>query len=679
MVASSNLVTKDINSFPSPQTTAEYTGTFKKNGQPGLPPFEILLEWLNHYHTLTGNWPTPSSGESTLGAVDNVKVNPPTEVLRFPDQTVQEVSRESSFARSSSAGWPGSSYDYRGSIYYEVARQVAASFNTLSSSVSSSPLSPGALLVLASIIAWSQHPFFKEKCLTATAGNWMSLPLSRWSRELKMRKASLSAHLLELQVAGFISCGTIKDNILANEELQLLLEQREAFLLLTSDHLEISSEIERKKITNPRNSLGSTRIYRLRIAPSTPLPTFERSNQLPVNNPDVNGASSSQPSTNSGVGLFTPEPVKNIKAEPAINLTEAVPTKPEPLKAEIASGMAPCTCSYFIHDKNTDNHVINHGTSQAKISNLSLSDIQREPLIFDQPVSPGSATQSNGASDFEIENSHQDEIFTFLTVEAHFPGFSRSDGRQTLDEREARKFAFSPYLSLQKVKLIHSQVLSLWKAGKCTRNPIGFFHNRLSQRLSNLEALGGTGSRNRTLTVPEIPSTQALPVLPGVVSPAGSSPYQGTTSQANSVVEIIQEGEENETGPNEIESQSRNNITPDLLEDILPSLKQSVIGSLAGRYRHEELARFADTRDWKIASSGDEVQILLADEPTGRINPFYFGEADKALLQLVISQDLAYLVGQRVNIQLLTSQYNPVGGANTYSPQTLFSKLAVGA
>jgi hypothetical protein len=160
--------------------------------------------------------------------------------------------------------------------------------------------------------------------------------------------------------------------------------------------------------------------------------------------------------------------------------------------------------------------------------------------------------------------------------------------------------------------------------------------------------------------------------------PARPPHYQGAASWVDSAVEIIPEVEEEETGPNEIESQFRNNITPDLLEDILPSLKQSVIGSLTGRYRREELARFVETRDWKIAVSGDEVQILLA-EPPGMITPFYFGEADKALLQLVISQDLAYLVGQRMNIQLLTSQNNPGAGTNTLPAMSPFKTLAVGA
>lgn len=632
MFASSDLFTNNNNiSYFSPVPAVTSESSLNEGNHPALPPFEILLEWLDHYHTHSGSWPTPPLSGKTQACSVNRKLR-----VVSGAKPPQEVSRESAHIYPSTSPSSNRLYDYRSSVYYRAATDIAASNNAYSS------ISPGALLVLSSVLAWSHHSFFKDKCLATNF--WMSLPLSRWSRELKMRKASLSAHLHELQEAGLISYGTIKDNILQEQEFQLLTDKREEFLHITSLNTGFSSYNK-----PPRFLPGSIRIYRLSVTLPKPLPAFELADQAAANPFNIIHPGDTQTAAVTYTGADYQEPQAETAGcpEPGKNLSGAVPGNQEPVNGALITEQAPCTCNYLIHDIKTNK---NHDMSGLKITKSNVQSLQEnpDPDAANLQINSELTTQSDSAS--ISGNVFLDEIFTYLTVEALFPGFSRMDGRQTLDEREALKFASCPGFTLQKVRQIYSQVLSLWKAGKCNKNPIGFLHNRLTQHLSGINSLSGTGSPDTADSI-----TRTKKAFQTLSFPSKENQPQSRFHSSSPVNLLSDDPSESASGEN-VEDVSQEhfsaNIDPLLVEKILPTLKQSVVNSLSERYRRAELGQLVEIRDWKISGCGEELQIYLA-EPSGNFYPYYFGEGDKALLKLVISQDLTPLIGKRVSIQLL--------------------------
>lgn len=667
-----------FSSLPAVTPSVPSSSSEKFAAAAALPPFEILLQWLAYYHAQSGIWPAPPGPNEIPISQKNLTVN--TEVASPPIK-LEDVSRERNLAAaeqrdasfnsgsgSGSGSHSRSSYNYRGSIYYTVASEISHT----STSTTQGPISPGALLVLASILAWSQHPFFKDKCLTSRP--WMSLPLSRWSRELKMRKASLALYLEELQKAGLVSYGTLNDNILEKSEAQLLYEERHKLALLTASNRSNSYS----KGGTTRLAPGYVRIYRLAKPLPRALPTFDSQTAFfSVYNPDPNPNPNPDLDPIRGLSLGGPKigtarhqdrtnlqeaagADRQMFSEPHKKLTEAVPGRPEPLSlASSSSGVVPCTWSYLNHDfktyKNHDLSMVQSGPGEACSVNQALA-LPQEPLNMATPVANEQDTPANG-----FENSQpgfSEALFQFLTTEAGFPGYARSDGRRTLDEREARKFAFSQTLTLERTKQIYNQVLSLWKAGKCNKNPIGFFHNRLNKDLHTSGSATGPGSPK----IPILPVSDPSPVAPqGAAADILRSEVllanPGPLSESSLDLDLSRLSPIEPVSTNTNQSDFTSDTDLLLIQEALGALKKNVVEALSARYRRPDLSIIGEDREWKVlrqAGAEEELQIMLEESASRFYYPSYLTASDRSLFKLAISQGLTSILGKKVNIQLLS-------------------------
>ncbi len=348
-----------------------------------LPPFPVLLQWLEYYHAQTGSWPEPGAYNNPLTLHLNSNLDSTLHVekpflMLLPDKTKKETKNRSEEIIFTNA----TTYDFRASLYYRVALDLVEENHVLTTK----PVSEEIVLTLTSLLAWCCYPYFTDEYTDKGFGMGMYLPLKKWSKELRMRKATLSNCLKELEDAGLIEICV--PNISATKAFK--------------------------------------RFYRLAIPLHQVLPIFDPSETIGTNTAETVQDESLQ-------SYNDPEPDIN---------------QPEPAMEFPSAGTEPMIMSSQINN---------------------YKDIKSKAIRHD-----------HGAS---VETGTVEEKLDFLSHKACFPGYSSPDGLTALDSREALKFASNSALDLFTLRKIYHQVLSAWSTGKCTRNPIGFFHYALTRHL----------------------------------------------------------------------------------------------------------------------------------------------------------------------------------------------------
>ncbi len=525
--------------------------------EPALPPFDVLLQWLSYYHTRTGVWPSPEENKDKRPPVINY--NP----RRTEDKPLLKVLTNKPNKPGKAAAIPDFTYfDYKSSIYYQVAleqieKHVPAPEGKL--------LDETRVLTLASVLAWCHQPVFLAGYKDKGYGLGMYLPLDRWSKELKMRKATLGACLKDLEAAGMI------------------------------------------KICTPDFEKGNSvkRFYRVTASLQNVLPTFEPGQTV---NALACAGRTEEYKTGSRESL-------NKSREPVI---ESVPASGNDFE------QSPMNMDSQFHVNNN--------------KNIKPKTIKHEHV---SSLTPGTI----------------DENFEFLSQKATFPGYSSPDGLVALDSREAFKFASNPALDLFTIKRIYHQVLWSWSAGKCTKNPIGFFHHSLTQYLKK-------GS-------PNPPELLKRPVysIPADPSPIGTTGKTGSrfrpsnsTSNKNRVgdppvdraasfdCEELPAAGENLNLVKHFDQEEQS--APLNIIKIQQTLKERVIEALQDRFRQPELASKMACLTWVVCQDNQNVQLRLESQERDFPGASTFSQSDFSLVKIASSQILKSLDNKAKNFEL---------------------------
>ncbi len=442
------------------------------------PPAEVLWAWLSYIYQTTGEWlmppgsiptaatkPVPdtqaqapnletppllaSSSTSTPLEVNTTsmpknsnQVNPtssgisyqlpiPTMIPFAPVASSNEV-KTRTITRSPVVVAPNSviagtsNFNYATSIYFQEAGRLVEHF-------AQKPIAPeqnfGVKLVLSLVIAWCMTPLFYER------DGWMTLAFERGARELKLRAEVFKSHLNALQTAGLIKFGPVSSGIINRQE----------FEQLRYDCATLGQEFGcgENGIWKPRTLQEKTIIYRLAIQPELrpDLPVFK---PFPTNSPSMRNDL----------------PKAELSGEPpqkSFYTSEGRWEQTQPPRKDV--------------------------TLPITFPERPATDL--ESTIKSFPVLPyhGIVHEINDNEDVAPSNltSEQTMIYNFLNQEASFAGFSRPDGRKTLDSREVIKFAQNPALTLEIAQERYQQVNQMWVNGECRKNPLGLLHWALSR------------------------------------------------------------------------------------------------------------------------------------------------------------------------------------------------------
>ncbi|MBN9393300.1 MAG: hypothetical protein J0I20_35035 [Chloroflexi bacterium] len=539
----------------------------REDGGLALPPFKVLLQWLHFYHARTGSWPEPEELATFLvPATANRSANIPNYSVAtntHPDnkaittelssQTMEKrllkfvpvkSTREKEAVNLKAALDRATSFELKSSPYYRAALDLIekhAAFNTLSDT---------AVLTLGSLLAWCNYPKFIANFEEKGFGPSMYLPLEQWSKTLKMRKATLSACIKELEKTGLL-------------------------------------------LTHAQTSAGTAkRCYRLAVPLGQTLPTFDPCEAIGEREP---------------------------AAEP-----ESINTQP------LGTQM------------NSEPEVMTHEQNYNLIQNknnkpMSNQDLNKKNHGHEGPVEPGTV----------------EEKLTFLVEVASFPGYTSPEGLVTLDKREALKFATASQLDLNSLKRIYHHTLKAWTNGKCTKNPIGFFHRSLSAHLNQ------QGTAN--LTTPFQPALPDLENLPSFKVPGtGISKFSGSRfpkqavrrngspiySDDKSVATAQSDLAGTEDYPGQQATSNQVSFVDFFNRDqTVFTLQTQVLAALENRFKQPELAKILAQLKWRMSLAEGKVRVGL--ENTGAMNgpAPVFGQSELSLLKIALSQSIRSLTG----------------------------------
>lgn len=575
-----------------------------------MPPFPVLLRWLEFYHTRTGHWPQPEtleevapgspaekplltllptlafSNPSSAGLSDSRDQNqtgprkPRIKAEAGAGNEIAGIEKETAKIVNKKEEEPlfklAAAYNLKTSVYYHIAfdliqRQAALSATGL---LAQNLYNEETTLTLASFLAWCCLPAPENpaKPENDPVKMEMYLSLDRWSRLLKMRKATLGRCLKELSGAG-------------------LLEIVEA----NNPESDFSNIIKR-----------GNRVYRLAVALPQPLPLFG----LFQNSTEDTSLYEQEPSEKNG------EP--SLKQFRALETVGELEPQPEPTTMNHANNLK----SKKIKTKKHEHEILAEG----------------------------------GTTDFTGEK------LRFLLETASFPGYASPEGLITLAEKEAQKFATDPRLDLANLKRIYSQVLTTWSAGKCTRNPLGLFHYSLTHHLK--QAAAATPAR----------PTNQLPVPPSVDPAGTSSLKKNKDSsrpqttlhkykrvgsygnvnsdppQASPYSEQAHRSEEIRN-PAFIDSKTEP-ITGLDFEEIKAGLQKHVTEALNNRFRQPGLASSLGQLDWVLSIVENKVRLELQNAGSHFLAASRLGQAELSLIKIALSQGLRTLTGKSLEIEV---------------------------
>lgn len=535
-----------------------HSGIEDNKVNPGLPPFKVLLEWLTYYHAQTGAWPEPeeykrlNTVNSNYGQIEGKPI-----LTMLPGKNKKVVTGNPEFGPSSSFY-----YDYRSSTYYRTALELIETYTS-----AARPVSEVSILTLSSILAWCYYPDFLARFKEQGDRVGMYLSLGQWSKELRMRKATLGFCLKELEDARLI---------------------------------EICVPI-------PGTTKPVKRFYMLAVPLQQPLPLFDPKK--------TTGAITVDTAQVDGFHTYTYLPQINLeplykKPEPAITEFPSTGTESEP-------------------------------ESETMIMSSQINNYKN--------IKPKTIKHEHGAS---ADMGTIDDKLEFLSQEACFPGYASPDGLTALDNREALKFASNSDLDLATIKKIHQQVLSAWSTGKCTRNPIGFFHYALTQHLKQKPA---STSISNHLENPERMRFKAEPSTG--TSKKGGSRFRPVSTPINTSDDLTYESNPTVLAGSQDEQSSENDpydtkqpltLNVDKIQQVL---QERVVEALQDRFKQPELAETLSRLRWVICLSGSKLQLRLGGQGSD-----YPGvcQGELALIKIVVSQILKKLHGGLFVVEILT-------------------------
>ncbi len=593
---------------------------------PELPPLPVLLNWLVFYHRQTGVWEDPfhlfqSQNYPNTALIAQAeyqaqtsslfkKVQPGKSQQRLPVLTKTPF-QQSVFSPQSSKNENEIGDELQGQSAREIGlpdpnlQKFQEAAAELISSGRQPPVSLKAQKVLGSFIGWCHYPHFYNS--RGREGLWMSLPLGSWAKQLKIRKSALSQALQELETAGWI-------------------------------------EIERgpKKLILGVPNLGKSQIYRLKQDSDWQL------NLPPFRTKEIDQTEQTKQ---------TEKPAKGSGSQP---LYFVVPNIPELIEGKVSAQVQ--TPALFLELDPPIEPVL----SVSRTSDLGEPVPSCINPLHEVKDNKRMKHEHGGRGEGEnqpiglFESSKTRAKFEFLTREAFFPGFKRSDGRATLDEGEARKFAANQLLTLEAIKQVYFLVYNLKSEGKCTRNPIGFLHKLLTKHIEQIEEVNGlpTGTvptfedkvkaRARSkFNLKETTGTLQLPVE----DPLRYTDFPGSTPNSP-VMACFPAGLQTAGLQSDIS-----------LTAFTPQIKELTLSSLAERFQQPQLAKTLESLNWQFESAGNQIQLNL-QLPNRRFSfPLYLDLSNLALLKLALSQTLYSCTERKWQIEVVPS--NPLKGTQS--------------
>lgn len=381
-----------------------------------LPPPALLWEWLSYIYQTTGEWWRPP--------VRNTPAKPASSLANAPVMSVKEFQ---SYSRSlqpahiptkpaktlSPKALSGrTGFDYGASAYYEEAGRL---LEQAASIHILDGIYAECRLVLSFIIAWTRFSLFAD--LPVDGMSWMAYSFSKAACELKMRASTFKTCLDALQAAGLLKPVNLSEG-LVNYATLAELQRRRASL-----------SGEAAALFNAHFFQKNTTLYLLPVALSTDLPEFK--------------------------------PFTEGLAGPGKTSEDVVSTKIGP--ESLSRPFQKAACKNESKNENEENY-FSDDTNEATASGQDASKTGF--------VAPGKLE-----SVLESLNSQGQSIYRFISKEAHFEGYCRlSDGRETLDDWEALKFATSGRHTLEQVTARYFQVKEVWESQEKCNNPLALLH-----------------------------------------------------------------------------------------------------------------------------------------------------------------------------------------------------------
>lgn len=358
-----------------------------------------------------------------------------------------------------------------------------------------------------------------------------------------------------------------------------------------------------------------TRYYRLAVTLRQPLPLFD----------------AAEPS---GPAREFAASVESCQNDPGCINTKAEPQSEEP---EPESIKAPELGTEESTSSQPMNHDINY-------KNKKLN----KPKNHDHEPDPSA---SSGTSE---------EKYEFLAQKACFPGYTSPEGLSALDSREALKFASNPALDLYTIQKVYHQVLSAWSTGKCTKNPIGFFHYTLTRHLTHKSA------------TPSMLNNIAAAFESTWEPKSGTGKKSGSRNQLTIPYSSIETSYVERNGPGQdpnYDLVSTSDFSDTTIEDnedagqdcqvditkIQKPLKERVVEALQDRFRQPALAAKLALFGWAVSLLGTNTNIELRLESQGSnfSGITTLSQSELSLLKIAASQALKGLTGRIYEIEVL--------------------------
>lgn len=381
-----------------------------------LPPPALLWEWLSYIYQTTGEWWRPPTLPDSTKTPVEPRIAPVVSVKGFQNRSrLAQLAVPLSKPTREAAVKPVSDrtgFDYQASAYYAAAGRLLEDFSGVHNSVESLA---ERRLVLSFIIAWSRFSLFRD--LPLDGKEWMAFSFSRAASELKMRASRFKTCLDDLEAAGLLRPVIFSEGLLDFSTLAELQRRRAG----------LSGEAA--TLFNAHFLQKNTRLYLLPVALKTALPDF-----IPSWERLIGLGKSSEELSTAGAGLVS-----------------------------VAGSFQKAACNY-----------------ESKNENENFSILDEANKTF--PGEAG-AIKSNFSSPENLNlvlqslSSQQQSTYQFISDEARFEGYCRqSDGRETLDDSEALKFAAAGRLSLEQVITRYAQVKEVWESHVGCHNPLALFH-----------------------------------------------------------------------------------------------------------------------------------------------------------------------------------------------------------
>lgn len=319
-------------------------------------------------------------------------------------------------------------------------------------------------------------------------------------------------------------------------------------------------------------------------------------------------------------------------------------------------------------------------TEQHKVVGLQQTGlIQVSPEPLDKRPEPGFNSSPymnhdiNNYKNIKLTNNHEhddtstvtgtvEEKLEFLSQKACFPGYTSPDGLTALDNREALKFASNPNLDLFSLREIYQQVLTAWAAGKCSKNPIGFFHyaltRRLNQKLSRPQTQAAnpkgfnSGAERSTGTTEKIGS-RFRPDANFAQRVNRSSAYHDADAfGTNEPYGVMYMQKDKDVVLEPLSNQAEEKPQLDII-NLDSTLKAQVVDALQDRFRQPDLAEKLLNLGWIISLTGEKLLLQLQNPGSSFPLGTSLSQSEQSLIKIAVSQLLKRLQFNILEIEII--------------------------